>query len=72
MQMQIGAYQAHPDLWNAHPDLKLEAFDAGFLVMCIIFIFLGSCGVLSNGRAFFMFFQPTTVRLVLRYKHCTT
>ena len=43
-------------------DEKSATIDVGFLVVCIIFIFLGSCGVLSNGRVFCLFFETKTVR----------
>ena len=42
---------------------ELGEIDAGFLVVCIILIFLGSCGVLANGRGFCLFFHSSTVRL---------
>ena len=40
---------------------ELGRIDVGFLVVCIIFIFLGSCGVLANGRGFCLFFHSSTV-----------
>ena len=50
----------------ANPQQELEKFDVAFLAVCIILIFLGSCGVLANGRGFCLFFHQSTVRLQLR------
>ena len=42
-------------------DFILEPFDAGYMITCIIFVILGSCGMFLNGRAFYLFCRSKTV-----------
>ena len=42
-------------------DFILEPFDAGYMITCIIFVILGSCGMFLNGRALYLFCRSKTV-----------
>ena len=42
-------------------DFILEPFDAGYMITCIIFVILGSCGMFLNGRAVYLFCRSKTV-----------
>ena len=52
-------------------EFAMEPFDAGYMISCVIFVILGSCGIFLNGRAFYYFFRPKTVsfRLVHTYSN---
>ena len=45
----------------SYKDFFLEPFDTGYMITCILFIILGSCGIFLNARAVYLFFQSKTV-----------
>ena len=66
-----GTYQALVDhrrvanTNNASRELDLKTYDAAFLIMSILFIFIGSCGVFANGRSLGLFFPPDIVSQII-------
>ena len=53
-------------------EFAMEPFDAGYMISCVIFVILGSCGIFLNGRAFYYFFRPKTVSFKLVYTYGNT
>ena len=68
-----GTYQALVDhrrvgnTNNSSRELDLKTYDAAFLIMSILFIFIGSCGVFANGRSLCLFF-PTDIVSQIPFK----
>ena len=66
-----GTYQALVDhrrvgnTNNSSRELDLKTYDAAFLIMSILFIFIGSCGVFANGRSLCLFFPTDIVSQIL-------
>ena len=50
-------------------EFAMEPFDAGYMISCVIFVILGSCGIFLNGRAFYYFFRPKTVSFRLLHTY---
>ena len=68
-----GTYQALVDhrrvgnTNNSSRELDLKTYDAAFLIMSILFIFIGSCGVFANGRSLCLFF-PTDIVSQIQFR----
>ena len=53
-------------------EFALEPFDAGYMISCVIFVILGSCGIFLNGRSLYFFFRPKTVSFTLVHTYANT
>ena len=58
----IDTSQSSSNSPNLQQDLRRYGFDAGYMMSCVMFGILGTCGTCLNGRSIYYFGFSKTVR----------